>query len=82
MIGLKTLEDISAESSAELKYDLRQEAIKDIKYFRACKQEFLKLLPWIATTDFNNIRMNAIINYIQWKFNINEKNEPIDVVRK
>ena len=83
MNELKTLEEIWKDGkwsiircnhqAVDLE-ELKEEAIKDIKYLRAWKnQGILKLLPWITTTDMNNTGLNAIINYIKWKFNITEE---------
>ena len=54
--------------------ELREEAIKHIKYLRHMKEfQPIKLLPWITTTDPNNTGLNAIINYIMWANNITEE---------
>ena len=78
MSELKTLKDIDGHPTEwghlVERNDLKQEAIKDIKYLRAWKEQgTIKLLPWITTTDFENTGLNAIIEYIKWKFNITEE---------
>lgn len=47
-------------------YDLKQEAIKDIKLFSNPKYHFSEICG------YNKKERNAIINYIKFKFNIKE----------
>ncbi len=83
MSDLKTLKDLSTckrKNCPDEEFHVveikkaKQEAIKDIKFLRHMKEAgFIKLLPWMTTTDPQNTGLNAIINYIMWKFNITEE---------
>ena len=73
MSDLKTLKDLNlnVDEYSDAEYIIKQEAIKDIKLFRAMKDStgFQVKMAF----DYKIIDIESVINYIKWKFNITEE---------